>query len=227
VSLLIGGVGLLLPTAAYFMETWPAMSVYLWLVILFLLVWILAMGIIDGVSTYFYYLRVRDDLIVHKTVLEAKRKILLEEKEKEEEVEQADYEQKYKATLDQLKNDPNNAELRLELLRLGRWLKEKMKDKYCEQSLANDLAAVTGNSQGQPVDKAAQVEKLGQLFLKGIITSEEFERGKALFLGSAPDVAKKTMDTLDDLYRLQQKGVLSEGEYNMKKWDLLAGKSIR
>ncbi|MCL2116979.1 MAG: SHOCT domain-containing protein [Planctomycetaceae bacterium] len=153
-----------------------------------------------------------------------------------------DYEQKYEAVLRQIKNDPNNSELRMEVRRLGKWLVANAPEKYSEQSLTNDLLAVTGgrlNGAGvvkveitnpeklHPVDVAEQVEKLGQLFLKGVITAEEFERGKALFLGSPPDVAKKTLETLDDLYRLQQKGALSEAEYNMKKWDLLSGKLIK
>ena len=145
-----------------------------------------------------------------------------------------DYKQKYEAALDQLKNDPNNSELRMEVRRLGKLLVEAVPHIYNEQSLTNDLIAATGNrveitnpEKLRPVDTAAQVEKLGQLFLKGVITAEEFERGKALFLGSPPDIARKTMETLDDLYRLQQKGALSESEYNIKKWDLLAGKLIR
>ena len=154
------------------------------------------------------------------------------------------YEQEYNAVLRLIKNDPNNAELRMEARRLGKWLVVNAPEKYSEQSLTNDLLAVTGGRLGgtdtgvvkveitnpemlQPVDVAEQVEKLGQLFLKGIITAEEFERGKALFLGSPPDLAKKTMETLNDLYRLQQKGALSEGEYNIKKWDLLSGKLVK
>jgi len=152
-----------------------------------------------------------------------------------------EYERKYEAVLRQIKNDPNNAELRMEARRLGKWLVANAPERYTEQSLTNDLLAITGGrldgtgtgvvkveitnpEKLQPVDVAEQVEKLGQLFLKGVITAEEFERGKALFLGNPPDVAKKTMETLNDLYRLQQQGALSEGEYNMKKWDLLSGK---
>ena len=151
------------------------------------------------------------------------------------------YVHEYEQILMKIKNNPSDSNLRLEARRIGKWLVAHYPEKYTEQSLANDLAAVLGTHSGagvmkveitnpellRPVDTAAQVEKLGQLFLKGMITAEEFERGKALFLGSPPDVAKKTMETLDDLYRLQQKGALSEGEYNIKKWDLLAGKLIK
>ena len=149
------------------------------------------------------------------------------------------YEEQYEQILERIKNNPNDGNLRLEARRIGKWLTSHLPQKYTEQSLTNDLIAVIGgNPDGtgvvkveitnpeklQPVDVAEQVEKLGQLFLKGVITAEEFERGKALFLGSPPDVAGKTMETLNDLYRLQQKGALSESEYNIKKWDLLSGK---
>ena len=148
------------------------------------------------------------------------------------------YEEQYEQLLEQIKNNPNDSDLRLKLRHIGKWLTAHCPNKYTEQSLANDLAAVWGTNPAagvmkveitnpeklHPVDVAEQVEKLGQLFLKGVITAEEFERGKAMFLGNPPDVAKKTMETLNDLYRLQQKGALSESEYNIKKWDLLSGK---
>ena len=147
------------------------------------------------------------------------------------------YEQQYEQILERIKDNPNDNSLRLEARRIGKWLTAHVPGKYSEQSLANDLAAILGTHPGavkveitnleklHPVDVAEQVEKLGQLFLKGVITAEEFERGKALFLGNPPNVAKKTMETLDDLYRLRQKGALSESEYNVKKWDLLSGKT--
>ena len=151
------------------------------------------------------------------------------------------YEEQYEQILQRIKNNPNDGDLRLEARRIGKWLTAHVPNKYTEQSLANDLAAVLGTQPGtgvvkveitnpeklQPVDTAEQVEKLGQLFLKGVITAEEFERGKALFLGSPPDLAKKTVETLNDLYRLRQKGALSESEYNIKKWDLLSGKLVK
>ena len=150
------------------------------------------------------------------------------------------YEQEYERLLEKIKNNPEDRSLRLELRKVGKWLVAHL-PQYTEQSLANDLAAVLGAQTGadvlkveitnadklNPLDVAEQVEKLGQLFLKGVITSEEFERGKAMFLGNPPDVAQQTMETLDDLYSLKQKGALSESEYNVKKWDLLSGKLIK
>ena len=151
------------------------------------------------------------------------------------------YEEQYEQILERIKNNPNDSNLRIEARRIGKWLTAHLPGKYTEQSLTNDLIAILGGSPGlgnadvvkveitnpellHPTDIAEQVEKLGQLFLKGVITAEEFERGKAMFLGNPPNVAQQTMETLNDLYRLQQKGALSESEYNTKKWDLLSGK---
>ena len=151
------------------------------------------------------------------------------------------YEQEYERLLEKIKNNPEDRSLRLDVRKVGKWLVANMPQQYTEQSLTNDLLAVLGAQTGadvlkveitnadklNPVDVAEQVEKLGQLFLKGVITAEEFERGKAMFLGNPPNVAQLTMETLDDLYSLKQKGALSESEYNVKKWDLLSGKLIK
>ena len=151
------------------------------------------------------------------------------------------YEEQYEQILERIKNNPNDSNLRIEARRIGKWLTAHLPGKYTEQSLTNDLIAILGGSPGlgnadvvkveitnpellHPTDIAEQVEKLGQLFLKGVITAEEFERGKAMFLGNPPNVAQQTMETLNDLYSLMKKGALSESEYNTKKWDLLSGK---
>ena len=55
---------------------------------------------------------------------------------------------------------------------------------------------------------------------------EEFEQGKALFLGSTPEKAKKILEVLGSFYRSMKQGDLSEAEYNMKKSDLLSGKLV-
>jgi len=101
-------------------------------------------------------------------------------------------------------------------------------NEWSEQRLANDLATlsstvVTPSSSG---NIASQVEKLGDLYNKGIITQAEFERGKALFLGSPPDIATQTLNVLDGLHKLKTNGALSESEYNVKKWELLSGKNL-
>jgi hypothetical protein len=69
---------------------------------------------------------------------------------------------------------------------------------------------------------AEEIERLSALASDGVITPEEFERGKQLFLGSPPDKAQETIRLLQQLHDLHRSGVLSESEFNLKKWDLLA-----
>ena len=54
------------------------------------------------------------------------------------------------------------------------------------------------------------------------LSPEEFERGKQLFLGQERDAAQETIRLLTQLHSLRRSGVLSESEFNMKKWDLLS-----
>ena len=86
ISFLIGLVGLLLPAAGYALNAASPFSVYLWCLIIFFLVVIVSLAIMDAVSTYFYYLHVRDDLLVQQAKLKAQRQQvekMLEEKRKE------------------------------------------------------------------------------------------------------------------------------------------------
>ena len=138
-------------------------------------------------------------------------------------------ETKYKQALTLLQNNPSNPVLRNQVRNLGKWLALNYSEKYSEQSLTNDLmVCLSGHGNGGGGSSvAAEIQKLGVLYSKGLITQEEFERGKALFLGSPPDRAKKTLEALGSLYRLMKQGALSESEFNMKKWDLLSGKLIK
>jgi len=164
---------------------------------------------------------------------------LVESGEKESEFEKKENE--YKATLSLLQNKPSNSELRNKVIELGRWLiqhdnmlgedeiKFQRRRQYSEQSLANDLTiCLSGRSESilEPKSVADEIKKLGELVSSNIITREEFERGKSLFLGSPPDKSQKILDVLANLHRLRQQGALSESEYNMKKWDLLSGKLV-
>ena len=69
---------------------------------------------------------------------------------------------------------------------------------------------------------ADEISKLGELAGRGVITHEEFERGKELFLGRAPEEAADKIGLLRELHSLHERGVLSESEFNMKKWEILA-----
>ena len=138
-------------------------------------------------------------------------------------------EAEYQRTLALLQNNSGNQILRNRVRDLGKWLADNYSSKYSEQSLTNDLmVCLSGRGGGgENSSVAAEIQKLGILLSKGFISQEEFERGKAMFLGSPPDKAKKTLEALGSLYRLMKQGALSESEYNVKKWDLLSGKLIK
>jgi len=138
-------------------------------------------------------------------------------------------ETKYQQALTLLQNNPGNPALRNKVRDLGKWLAQNYSEKYSEQSLTNDLmVCLSGHGDGGDGSSvAAEIQKLSVLYSKGLITQEEFERGKALFLGSPPNKAKKTLEALGSLYQLMKQGALSEAEFNMKKWDLLSGKLIQ
>jgi protein-S-isoprenylcysteine O-methyltransferase Ste14 len=129
---------------------------------------------------------------------------------------------RYYAILDRLQRADSPA-LRSELLNLRRKLRGLTPYEW-----SNDLAALSPVVKtGGSVNVAKQLAELGELRNKGVITQEEFDRGKALFLGNPPDIAAKTLDVLDGLYKLKMNGALSESEYNIKKWELLAGKNLK
>ncbi len=149
----------------------------------------------------------------------------------------------YYESLEKLKERPNDPDLRDQALQLGRTYAALSRNPKCvtiydEMSIANDIQAAcaratTGETSVAKVEVtnpaalsgngiAQEIEKLGQLFLKGVITSEEFERGKTLFLGAPPDKAASAVELLQNLNVLKDKGVLSQSEFNMKKWEILS-----
>jgi len=149
----------------------------------------------------------------------------------------------YYDSLQKLRQDPNNPSLRAETVRLGRRYAALAKDSkgrstFDEVGIANDLhaacaRATTGETSVAKVEVtnlpattdnsvAQEIERLGQLFLKGVITPEEFERGKTLFLGTPPDRAASAVELLQSLDALKKQGVLSQSEFNMKKWEILS-----
>ncbi len=82
------------------------------------------------------------------------------------------------------------------------------------------LARRTAVAQGSGI--ADEIAKLAALASSGVITAAEFERGKQVFLGTAPDEAAAMVAHLRQLHDLYRAKVLSESEFNMKKWGLLS-----
>ncbi|MDR3232942.1 MAG: SHOCT domain-containing protein [Planctomycetaceae bacterium] len=134
-------------------------------------------------------------------------------------------EMQYEGTLERL-TATDTPELRTLLRDLGHWLAINYSAKYSEQSIANDLTLLFAGRSSPQTDVAQQIQQLADLCSQGAISKEEFDRGKAVFLGNSPDIAKKTIEILDSLYRLKLHGAISESEYNVKKWELLSGRNL-
>ena len=92
------------------------------------------------------------------------------------------------------------------------------------EAKAEAARAASQSVSGDGRSIADEIAKLGELAQQGIITQDEFSRGKELFLGRAPDEAADKVALLRQLHGLWKSGVLSESEFNMKKWDLLSSK---
>jgi hypothetical protein len=158
-----------------------------------------------------------------------------------------DAERAYLASLRLLRADPTDPNLREKVLALGRRYLEArsrqgIRGGFSELALTNDINAACAHAvtrSGAPskvevVNAAAlcrdtvakQVEELNRLRVSRVITDEEFERGKALFLGAVPDKAAAAVSLLRNLDALRTEGVLSPAEFNMKKWEILSERLV-
>lgn len=87
-------------------------------------------------------------------------------------------------------------------------------------AIGQAMDAVLPNSSGATV--AQELAELARLRDAGILDSSDWDRARTMFLGKKPDAQRAAADQLRQLQSLLQAGVLSEGEFNMKKWDILA-----
>jgi hypothetical protein len=69
---------------------------------------------------------------------------------------------------------------------------------------------------------ADALDQLVPLLNDGILTQEEFDRAKDGFLGATVEVRESSVGLLRQLHSLHKSGVLSESEFNLKKWDILS-----
>jgi hypothetical protein len=136
-------------------------------------------------------------------------------------------------SVERLTRDPNNPDLQAKMLDLMGSFSDQAKGSKGYGAFGDVLmnnikaAGATGVIITSPrtvteQSVAKEIEKLGQLLAAGVITEEEFERGKALYLGAPPDKAAAAIELLQNLDALRKKGVLSESEFNTKKWEILS-----
>ena len=69
---------------------------------------------------------------------------------------------------------------------------------------------------------ADELGKLALLAREGVISDEEFEKAKELYLGKTPDRQEAAITNLRQLHSLLKSGVLTDGEFRLKKWDILS-----
>ena len=145
----------------------------------------------------------------------------------------------YLNALQELKQNPNDPNLHEKVLKLGRRcfglkVHPEGKTQFGEVALMNDInAACAGRTVKVEVTNphafsgksvAQEIEELRQLCTEGVLTDEEFERGKTSFLGAPPDKAAAAVKLLQHLDELRKQGVLSDSEFRLKKWDILSRK---
>jgi len=89
------------------------------------------------------------------------------------------------------------------------------------EKLRERVASVSPDQRGTSV--ADEIERLAQLAQEGIITQEELTNAKSQLIGrTTPSQVDEAAKLLRQLFALKAQGILTESEYNMKKWDVLS-----
>jgi hypothetical protein len=73
---------------------------------------------------------------------------------------------------------------------------------------------------------ADEIHKLAQLANEGILSEDEWNRAKDHLIGTSPSQVDEAAKLLRQLHALLVQGVLSESEFNLKKWDVLSQRLI-
>lgn len=97
----------------------------------------------------------------------------------------------------------------------GKVFTEKFKEAVAKKEVASSSASV--------VD---ELQKLAQLTKEGILSQEEYDRAKNRLIGVSSSQVDEATKLLRQLHVLRVQGVLSESEFNMKKWDVLSQRLI-
>ena len=76
-------------------------------------------------------------------------------------------------------------------------------------------------SAGSTVSAADELGKLAALRDSGVLTPQDWDRAKGMYLGKNPDSRGAALSHLRGLHKLYTEGVLSLSEFNTKKWEVL------
>ncbi len=99
------------------------------------------------------------------------------------------------------------------------WRKEQISFiSTLEEQCSRLKAPASGSSDGL----SQELQRLHYLHTVGAISESEWERAKAMVVGSAPSASDSAMKQIQQLHDLYKAGSITESEFNMKKWDILA-----
>jgi len=91
----------------------------------------------------------------------------------------------------------------------------------------NQLVSTSASAPAAAMSVADEIAKLSQLADEGILSQEELTRAKEMFLGKPPSQIDESIRLLRNLKDLHKSGVLSESEFNMKKWDVMSKRDFQ
>jgi len=97
----------------------------------------------------------------------------------------------------------------------GKGFAEKLKEVVAGKDISSGRTSV-----------AEEIQRLAYLANEGILTQDEWLRAKDHLIGVSPSQVDEATKLLRQLHALFVQGVLSESEYNMKKWDVLSQRLI-
>jgi hypothetical protein len=145
-----------------------------------------------------------------------------------------DARRQYQDALAALESDPTNAALRKAALEKGRVMSGLFRGLrgdanssdanvalHEEARVRNDIDAVSTLSSGHALSYADELGKLAALQKDGVISMQEFDNLKDR-LASKPSNVQDVIRLLRGLKELKNEGVLTPGEFDMKKWDILS-----
>lgn len=112
------------------------------------------------------------------------------------------------------------------------WLIGKARIGAFERSSgASLIASLDANATAAPpkvtaANQADELTKLSAMARDGLLTADEWTRAKELYLGKPADARALALAHLRQIHGLYKEGVLSESEFNSKKWEILAQESL-
>jgi hypothetical protein len=90
------------------------------------------------------------------------------------------------------------------------------------EAMKDALQSAIARSASPITDPASVLRSLSELVTDGILSTEDFEIAKSTIIGTSPDVAQDSIRLVRQLFDLYKAGAMTEGEFNMKKWDLMS-----